>query len=112
LRDSAKSGACGGKYGSGTIFFSWCNLRRVFCQNYEISWRGDGRSTKPEELAAMMLRLQEQHCHNIDPVALEHVVLQILETLLLAVEHGLRLLLVYNTSAYDSLDSLRLDSRI
>ena len=97
-----------GKYGSGTIFFSWCNLRCVFCQNYEISWAGVGRSTKPEELAGMMLQLQEQGCHNINLVTPEHVVPQLLEALLLAVEHGLRLPLVYNTSAYDSLDSLRL----
>ncbi|HYB76867.1 MAG TPA: radical SAM protein [Candidatus Bathyarchaeia archaeon] len=97
-----------GKYGSGTIFFSWCNLRCIFCQNYEISWAGEGRSTKPEELAEMMLLLQEQGCHNINLVTPEHVVPQILEALLLAVEHGLRLPLVYNTSAYDSLDSLGL----
>jgi putative pyruvate formate lyase activating enzyme len=97
-----------GKYGSGTIFFSWCNLRCVFCQNYEISCMGEGRSTQPEELAEMMLQLQEQGCHNINLVTPEHVVPQILEALLLAVEHGLRLPLVYNTSAYDSLDSLRL----
>ncbi len=97
-----------GNHGSGTIFFSWCNLRCVFCQNYAISWAGEGRSTKPEELAEMMLELQEEGCHNIKLVTPEHVVPQILEALLLAVEHGLRLPLVYNTSAYDSLDSLRL----
>jgi putative pyruvate formate lyase activating enzyme len=97
-----------GTRGSGTIFFSWCNLRCVFCQNYEISWLGAGRTTKPEELAAMMLALQAQGCHNINLVTPEHVVPQILEGLLLAVERGLRLPLVYNTSAYDSLDSLSL----
>ena len=97
-----------GNHGSGAIFFSWCNLRCVFCQNYEISWAGEGRSTKPEELAEMMLQLQEQGCHNINLVTPEHVVPQILEALLLAVERDLRLPLVYNTSAYDSLDSLRL----
>ncbi len=97
-----------GNRGSGTIFFSWCNLRCVFCQNYEISWQGGGRPAEPEELAGMMLRLQEQGCHNINLVTPEHVVPQILEGLLLAVERGLRLPLVYNTSAYDSLDSLAL----
>ncbi|HMK23039.1 MAG TPA: radical SAM protein [Terriglobales bacterium] len=97
-----------GRCGSGTIFFSWCNLRCVFCQNYEISWVGVGRSTEPEELAEMMLGLQERGCHNINLVTPEHVVPQILEALLLAVERGLRLPLVYNTSAYDSLDSLQL----
>jgi putative pyruvate formate lyase activating enzyme len=97
-----------GNRGSGTIFFSWCNLRCVFCQNCEISWQGEGRPAEPEELAGMMLRLQEQGCHNINLVTPEHVVPQILEALLLAVERGLRLPLVYNTSAYDSLDSLAL----
>ncbi len=97
-----------GSRGSGTIFFSSCNLRCVFCQNYEISWLGEGRPAEPEELAGMMLRLQEQGCHNINLVTPEHVVPQILEALLLAVERGLRLPLVYNTSAYDSLDSLAL----
>jgi putative pyruvate formate lyase activating enzyme len=97
-----------GRHGSGTIFFSGCNLRCVFCQNYEISWAGEGRSAEPKELAEMMLRLQEQACHNINLVTPEHVVPQILEGLLLAVERGLRLPLVYNTGAYDSLDSLRL----
>ncbi|HYL14443.1 MAG TPA: radical SAM protein [Terriglobales bacterium] len=95
-----------GSRGSGTIFFSSCNLRCVFCQNYEISWLGEGRVTKPIELADMMLRLQDQGCHNINLVTPEHVVPQILEALVRAVERGLRLPLVYNTSAYDSLDSL------
>ncbi|MFQ5695724.1 MAG: radical SAM protein [Terriglobia bacterium] len=94
--------------GSGTIFFSWCNLRCVFCQNYEISWGGGGRGTRPQELAAMMLRLQERGCHNINFVSPEHVVPQILEALPRAIERGLRLPLVYNTSAYDSLDSIEL----
>jgi putative pyruvate formate lyase activating enzyme len=95
-----------GTRGSGTIFFSWCNLRCVFCQNYDISWQGEGRTVKPEDLAEMMLSLQEQGCHNINFVTPEHVVPQILEALLLAVPRGLHLPLVYNTSAYDSLDSL------
>ena len=97
-----------GTHGSGTIFFSWCNLRCVFCQNYEISWLGEGRTVKPPELAEMMLVLQAQGCHNINFVTPEHVVPQILEALLLAVDGGLQLPLVYNTSAYDSLDSLAL----
>jgi putative pyruvate formate lyase activating enzyme len=94
--------------GSGTIFFCWCNLRCVFCQNYDISWEGAGRRVPPEALAAMMIRLQEQGCHNINLVTPEHVVPQILEALPLAIQKGLRLPLVYNTGAYDSLDSLRL----
>ena len=97
-----------GTRGSGTIFFSWCNLRCVFCQNYEISWQGEGRMVKSEELAEMMLALQAQGCHNINLVTPGHVVPQILEALLLALKGGLHLPLVYNTSAYDSLDSLAL----
>jgi putative pyruvate formate lyase activating enzyme len=97
-----------GARGSGTIFFSWCNLRCVFCQNYEVSWLGEGGASRPEELAEMMLHLQARGCHNINFVTPEHVVAQILEALPLAVARGLRLPLVYNTSAYDSLHSLEL----
>ena len=97
-----------GTRGSGTIFFGWCNLRCVFCQNYEVSWLGEGRASPPDELARMMIYLQELGCHNINFVTPEHVVPQILEALPLAIERGLRLPLVYNTSAYDSLDSLQL----
>jgi putative pyruvate formate lyase activating enzyme len=93
--------------GSGTIFFSWCNLRCVFCQNFDISQKGEGTVTPPERLAAMMLELQARRCHNINFVTPEHVVPQILEALPLAIRGGLRLPIVYNTSAYDSLESLR-----
>jgi putative pyruvate formate lyase activating enzyme len=94
--------------GSGTIFFSMCNLRCVFCQNFDVSQAHRGQEVSPIELAAMMLELQEGGCHNINFVTPEHVVPQILEALLIAVEAGLRLPIVYNTSAYDSLESLRL----
>jgi len=94
--------------GSGTIFFSWCNLRCVFCQNYEISQLGGGEEAGPKELARMMLHLQEQGCHNINFVTPEHVVPEILEALPHAIDKGLRLPLVYNTSGYDSLHSIRL----
>ncbi len=97
-----------GTRGSGTIFFSGCNLRCVFCQNFDVSWQVEGNTTPPEKLAAMMLELQARGCHNINFVTPEHVVPQILEGLLIAVEGGLRLPLVYNTGAYDSLDSLEL----
>lgn len=97
-----------GTRGSGTIFFGWCNLRCVFCQNYQVSWMGEGRGTTHESLARMMIDLQELGCHNINFVTPEHVVPQILEALPLAIKRGLRLPLVYNTSAYDSLDSLQL----
>ena len=94
--------------GSGTIFFSGCNLRCVFCQNHDISWQLQGERVSPRRLAAMMLELQDRGCHNINWVTPEHVVPQILEALPLAVGRGLRLPIVYNTSAYDSLDSLEL----
>ena len=94
--------------GSGTIFFSGCNLRCVFCQNHDISWVLSGERVTPPRLAAMMLELQTIGCHNINWVTPEHVVPQILESLPLAVAGGLRLPIVYNTSSYDSLDSLRL----
>ena len=94
--------------GSGTIFFSWCNLRCVYCQNHEISWEGQGRPVSAEELAAMMLALQSQGCHNINFVSPSHVVAQILEALVIASAEGLRLPLVYNTGGYDSPESLAL----
>ena len=94
--------------GSGTIFFSGCNLRCVFCQNHDISWEVRGERVDAERLAEMMLELQVIGCHNVNWVTPEHVVPQILEAVPIAVERGLRLPLVYNTSAYDSLDSLRL----
>src|ERR671910_2761554 len=94
--------------GSGTIFFSGCNLRCVFCQNYDVSWQVQGQEVDAAHLAAMMLELQAHGCHNINWVTPEHVVPQILEALPLAVDGGLRLPTVYNTSAYDSPDSLAL----
>jgi putative pyruvate formate lyase activating enzyme len=94
--------------GSGTIFFSGCNLRCVFCQNFDISWQLRGSQTPPQKLAAMMLALQAQGCHNINFVTPEHVVPQIVEALPQAIEGGLRLPIVYNTSAYDSMESLEL----
>jgi putative pyruvate formate lyase activating enzyme len=97
-----------GRRGSGTIFFSGCNLRCVFCQNHDISWQLQGERVTPERLAGMMLELQAMGCHNINWVTPEHVVPQILEALPLAVDGGLRLPIVYNTSAYDSPESLAL----
>lgn len=94
--------------GSGTIFFSWCNLRCVFCQNWEIAWKGQGQEVSNEELAGMMLSLQAMGCHNINLVTPSHVVEQILEAVDIAARQGLRLPLVYNTSGYDSLEALAL----
>ncbi len=97
-----------GHGGSGTIFFTWCNLRCQFCQNYDISQSGHGREVEPEELARMMLDLQGQGCHNINFVSPSHVVPQILLGMLIAAQAGLRLPLVYNTGGYDSLRTLAL----
>ncbi len=104
-----------GRRGSGTIFFSGCNLQCQFCQNSDISQprrrRGqhpDGREVQPEELAAMMLDLQDHGCHNINLVSPSHVGPQIMAALLVAAERGLRLPLVYNTGGYDSLEMLQL----
>jgi putative pyruvate formate lyase activating enzyme len=97
-----------GRGGSGTIFFTWCNLRCQFCQNYDISQGGAGYEVEPEDLAKMMLSLQSQGCHNINFVSPSHVVPQILAGLLIAAEAGLRLPLVYNTGGYDSLETLKL----
>jgi putative pyruvate formate lyase activating enzyme len=97
-----------GRKGSGTIFFGGCNLGCVFCQNHDISQQASGHEVDPAQLAGVMLDLQRAGCHNINFVTPEHVVPQILEALPLAIERGLRLPLVYNTGAYDSLESIRL----
>lgn len=94
--------------GSGTVFFTHCNLQCQFCQNYEISQMGEGRPVEPEQLAAIFLGLQERGCHNVNLVSPSHVVPQILAALLIAAEAGLRLPLVYNTGGYDSLQTLQL----
>ena len=97
-----------GTNGSGTIFFSWCNLRCVFCQNWEISHKGMGREVEADELAGMMLNLQQRGCHNINFVTPSHVVAQIIAAVDIAVQKGLRLPLVYNTGGYDSPEALAL----
>ena len=97
-----------GRGGSGTIFFSGCNLRCVFCQNYDISCEMVGSPVDARELADCMLDLQGRGCHNVNFVTPSHVVPQILESLVDAAERGLRLPLVYNTGGYDSLKTLRL----
>jgi putative pyruvate formate lyase activating enzyme len=97
-----------GRFGSGTIFFGSCNLRCVFCQNWDISQTPLGRESNAVELAEIMLGLQASGCHNINLVTPEHVAPQVAEALAVAVPRGLRLPIVYNTSAYDGLESLRL----
>lgn len=96
-----------GWQGSGTIFLGGCNLRCVFCQNHDISHRPAGDLLNAGELAAVMLRLQAAGCHNINWVTPSHVVPQLLEALALAAEAGLRLPIVYNSSGYDSVETLR-----
>ena len=97
-----------GTKGSGTIFFTNCNLRCVYCQNYPISQMGTGAERTTGELACQMLWLQEQGCHNVNLVTPTHFVPQILKAIGIALERGFRLPLVYNTSGYDSLESLKL----
>ena len=94
--------------GSGTIFFGLCNLRCVFCQNWDISQQKTGKECNAEEIADYMLMLQERGCHNINFVTPEHVAPQVIEAIAAAVPRALRLPIVYNTSAYDALASLKL----
>ncbi len=94
--------------GSGTIFFSYCNLRCVYCQNWDISQKGAGSEVSPEELAGMMLQLQSRGCHNINFVSPSHVVAQIIAAVDIAAGNGLELPLVYNTGGYDSPEALEL----
>lgn len=97
-----------GRRGSGTIFFSLCNLRCVYCQNWEISQRREGDEVSAGQLADIMLALQARGCHNINLVSPSHVVAQIIAATEIAARRGLRLPLVYNTGGYDSLEALRL----
>ncbi|MGE5805963.1 MAG: radical SAM protein [Ignavibacteria bacterium] len=97
-----------GTNGSGTIFFTNCNLSCEFCQNYEISHEGIGKKISTDELAEYMLSLQRRGCHNINLVTPTHFTPQIVESLSMAVEKGLELPLVYNCGGYESLETLRL----
>ena len=97
-----------GRHGSGTIFLTHCNLRCVFCQNYDISHLGNGERITSSDLARVMLRLQEMGCHNINFVTPTQYVPQILSSLPEAIEKGLRIPIVYNCSGYESLEVIRL----
>lgn len=94
--------------GSGTVFFSWCNLRCQYCQNHDISQQPAGREVDSEELAVIMVSLQRAGCHNINLVSPSHVVAEILEALVIAADAGLCVPLVYNTGGYDSMEALEL----
>ena len=97
-----------GSRGSGTIFFTHCNLLCIFCQNYDISHEGYGREISTEQLAAIMLDLESSGCHNINFVSPSHVVPQILDAVEKAAGRGLKIPLVYNTGGYDDVDTLKL----
>jgi len=97
-----------GNQGSGTIFFTHCNLLCLFCQNFDISHQGCGQKVSNDQLAAMMLALQNQGCHNINFVSPSHVVSQILSAVAIAAAHGLSIPLVYNTGGYDRVATLQL----
>ena len=97
-----------GTKGSGTIFFTNCNLKCVYCQNYPISQMGKGSERTPGELACQMVWLQEQGCHNLNLVTPTHFMPQILKALGIARERGFHLPIVYNTSGYESVEALQL----
>ena len=97
-----------GSHGSGTIFFTHCNLMCLFCQNFDISHQGHGQEVSDEQLAAIMLALQQQGCHNINFVTPSHVVPQILAALEIAIQHGLNVPLVFNSGGYDRPATLKL----
>lgn len=127
--ERAKTGACGaddtvkiasygphfgeesplvGSGGSGTIFFSHCSLRCVYCQNCDISWEGNGYEVSVRDLAVIMLRLQARGCHNVNLVTPTHYVFHILQALASARESGLHVPLVYNCGGYESLKTLKI----
>ncbi len=97
-----------GTRGSGTIFFSGCTLRCIFCQNYPISQLGVGREMSVEDLASGMLKLQDKGAHNINLVTSTHQMPAVVHALVRAAHRGLRIPLVYNSSGYESVETLRL----
>jgi len=97
-----------GRYGSGTIFFTYCNLGCLYCQNWTISHLGEGEETTVERLSSIMLMLQSQGCHNINLVTPTHQTPMIVEAIFLAKEKGLEIPIVYNCGGYESLETLRL----
>jgi putative pyruvate formate lyase activating enzyme len=97
-----------GRYGSGTVFMTHCNLKCVFCQNYGISWQAEGEPVTVRKLAGILLGLQKRGCHNVNFVSPTHYVPQIIAALYFAAREGLRVPVVYNTGGYDSLRTLAL----
>lgn len=96
-----------GQYGSGTIFFGFCNLACVYCQNWTISHLGEGEEVSYEDLASIMLYLQNSGCHNINLVTPTHQIPQILKSLYIAREKGLKIPIVYNSGGYEAIESLK-----
>lgn len=94
--------------GSGTIFLTHCNLRCIFCQNFDISHEGKGEEVSQEQFAGMMLNLQRQGCHNINFVTPTHYATQIVSALPLAIEGGLELPIIWNCGGYESLEVIKL----
>jgi len=97
-----------GRFGSGTIFMTSCNLKCIFCQNYDISHLAQGEPVSVGDVAAMMLRLQNQGCHNINWVTPTHQVAILVEAVAAARSSGLKVPLVYNCGGYESVEALRL----
>jgi putative pyruvate formate lyase activating enzyme len=103
-----EEGCLRGRRGSGTVFFAGCGLRCAFCQNADVSWLRIGDEHEAEELAGVFLDLQGRGCHNLNLVTPSHVVPQVLEAVAIAAGRGLRLPIVYNSSGYDNVETLRL----
>jgi putative pyruvate formate lyase activating enzyme len=97
-----------GTHGSGTIFFSSCNLKCLYCQNFQISHLREGKQISVDQLAGTMLHLQNLGCHNINFVTPTHVIPKIAEALVIAVQKGLHVPLVYNCGGYESVETLKL----
>ncbi|MFO7753731.1 MAG: radical SAM protein [Desulfobacteraceae bacterium] len=97
-----------GRNGSGTIFFSFCNLLCCFCQNHDISHKGEGEEVTPDRIASVMIHLEQIGCHNINLVTPTHVVPRILEAVETAAGSGLSIPIVYNSGGYDSVETLKL----
>jgi putative pyruvate formate lyase activating enzyme len=105
--DSGRGAGARPQAGSGTVFFSGCNLKCLFCQNYQLSWLMEGRPVDDEELAGLMLGLRERGALNINLVSPTHVVLPVLRALRIACAKGLDIPLVWNSNGYDSLEVVR-----
>ncbi|RKY83873.1 radical SAM protein, partial [candidate division KSB1 bacterium] len=97
-----------GKYGAGNIFFSYCNMKCVYCQNYKISQLHNGKEITTEELADIMIDLQDRKVHNIGFVSPAHFLPWIVESIEIATENGLMIPLIYNTNGYERIETLKL----